>query len=152
MLNKENINLSANAKSDEFFRETILQNMLSLCNSKEALSQATGLTRHGNCHSTVGSYPDVCYLVKLLTKEAVFYEQLGRSNSRSDLPDLFANGSASLARGVLLSEYITSSRGNWKAGTRPQRDDSENDPAIGDDNVDADMVEGRVREMEIDYN
>lgn len=30
MLNKQNINPSANAKLDEFFRETILQNILSL--------------------------------------------------------------------------------------------------------------------------
>ncbi len=152
MLNKKNINPFTNAKSDEFLHETMSQNMLSLYNSKEALSQATRSTRHGNHHSTVGSYPNVCYLVKLLTKEAVFYKQLGRGDSRSDLPDLFINGNASLARGILLSEYITSSRGNWVAGTRPQRDDSENDLAIGDDNVDADTVEGRAREMEMDYN
>lgn len=109
MLNKENINPSTNAKSDEFLRETVLQNVLSLCNSKEALSQATGSTSHGNRHSTVSSYLAVCYLVKLLTNEAVFYEQLGRGNSESDLPNLFANGTASLVRGVLLTEYIINS-------------------------------------------
>lgn len=151
MLNKDNINPSANAKSDEFLRETVSRNVLSLCNSKEALSQATGSTSHGNRHSTVGSYPDVCYLVKLLIKESVFHEQLGRSDGGTDLPDLFANGSASLARGVLLTEYINSSRGNWGvAGSKPQGDDSENDMAAGNDN--ANTVEGRGREIEMDYD
>lgn len=106
MLNKENINPSANVKSDKFFWKTVLQNVLLLCNSKEVFSQAIRSTLHGNSHSTVGSYPDVCYLVKLLTNEAIFYEQLGRDNSESNLPNLFANGSTSLARGVLLTEYI----------------------------------------------
>ncbi len=83
--------------------------MLSLCNSKEAFLQATGSTSHGNRHSTVGSYPDVCYLVKLLTKESVFHEQLGRGASEPELPDLFANGSVLLSKGVLLTDYINSS-------------------------------------------
>ncbi len=126
--------------------------MLSLYNSKEALLQASRSTKYGNCHSTVGSYPDICYLVKLLTMEAVFYKQLGKGNGKSDLPNLFANGSVSLAREVLLSEYITSSQGNWVAGTRSQSDDSENDLATGDDNVNTDMVERRAKEIEIDYN
>ncbi|MCJ1343041.1 hypothetical protein MMC31_001230 [Peltigera leucophlebia] len=153
MLNKENINPSANAKSDKFLWETVSQNVLSLCNSKETLSQATGLTSHGNRHSIVSSYPDVCYLVKLLTNEAVFNEQLRRGNSESDLPDLFANGSALLARGVLLTEYIISFRGSWVlAGPRPQGDDNVNDMAVGNEDADTDTVEGRGREMEMDYN
>lgn len=36
ILNKENINPSVNAKSDKFLCKTVLQNMLLLCNSKEA--------------------------------------------------------------------------------------------------------------------
>lgn len=108
MLNKENINPFTNAKSDKFFCKIVLQNMLSLCNSKEVLLQAIGSIKHYNCYSTISSYLDVCYLVKFLTKEVVFHEQLGRGDSRSDLTNLFANGSASLAKKVLLSKYITS--------------------------------------------
>lgn len=152
MLNKENINPSANAKSDKFFCETVSRNVLLLCNSKEALLQATESTRHGNRHSTIGSYRDVCYLVKLFTKEAVFYEQLGKGDSRSDLPNLFANGNVLLARRILLSKYITNSRSNWVASTRTEIDNSENDLATGADNVNTDIVEGRARKMEMDYN
>lgn len=115
--------------------------------------QATESTSYGNCHSTIGSYLDICYLVKLLTKKAVFYEQLERDVIRSDLPDLFTNSSASLARRVLLTEYITSSGGNWiLLGLRFQGVNNENDMTAGDEDVDAEIVEKRGREMGIDYN
>lgn len=39
MLNKKNINALVNAKSDNFFYKTILQNVLLLCNSKKTLSK-----------------------------------------------------------------------------------------------------------------
>lgn len=109
MLNKENINPSTNVKFDKFFYKTILQNILSLYNSKKALLQVIRSTRYNNCHLTIGSYPYVCYLIKLLTKNAVFYKQLEKGDSRSDLPNLFANGSALLVKGILLSKYITHS-------------------------------------------
>lgn len=108
ILNKKNLNPSANAKSIEFLCKTVLQNMLLLWNSKEALLQAIGSTLYGNCYLIVGSYLNIYYLVKLFTKEAVFYEQLRRDIIGSNLPNLFANSSASLAREVLLTKYITS--------------------------------------------
>ena len=77
MLNKENINPSANAKSDEFLRETVSRNVLSLWNSKAVLSQAARSTSHGNRHSTISSFPDICYLIKILANESAFEEQLG---------------------------------------------------------------------------
>ena len=88
------------------------QNVLLFYNSKKTFSQTTGSTLHGNHHSTIGSYPDICYFVKLLIKESVFYEQLERDNCKLNLPNLFANGSVLLARRILLIEYIISFRGN----------------------------------------
>lgn len=86
--------------------------MLSLYNSKKAFLQVTWLTKYSNCHLIVDSYLVICYFIKFLTKEAVFYEQLGWGNSRSDLPNLFTNSHLLLVRGVLLSEYITSFQDN----------------------------------------
>lgn len=88
------------------------QNVLLLYNSKKTYSQTTGSILHGNCHSTIGSYPDICCFVKLLIKESVFYEQLERDNCRFNLPNLFANGSVLLAKRVLLIKYIISFRDN----------------------------------------
>lgn len=108
MLNKKNINLSANAKFDKFLQKTILQNVLSLYNSKEAILQVTGLTSYSNCYSTIGSYPNVYYLVKLFTKKLVFYEQLERDANKPKLPDFFTNSSILLSKRVLLTDYINS--------------------------------------------
>ncbi len=109
ILNKQNINPSANAKSDEFFQETISQNVLSLWNSIEVLLQATESTSHSNHHLTIGSFPDVCYLIKLLANKSAFCEYLKRGNSKFLLPDLFANGTKLLAKRIALAEYISSS-------------------------------------------
>lgn len=152
ILNKKNINRSASTKSEEFFCKTMSQNMLSLYNSKKDFLQATWSTKYSNCHLIVDSYLVICYFIKFLTKEAVFYEQLGWGNSRSDLPNLFTNSHSSLAKGVLLSEYITNSQDNQVAATRLQKDNNENDLAARDDNVNTKMVEKRVKEIEIDYN
>lgn len=59
ILNKENINLFVNTKSDEFLWETILQNILSLCNSKKTILQAAKSTLHDNCNSTIGNYQNI---------------------------------------------------------------------------------------------
>lgn len=108
LLNKKNINPSANAKSDKFFCKSILQNVLLLYNSKKGLSQATESTRHSNHHLIVGNYLDGFYLVKCFTKEAVFYKQLVGSNGRSNLPNLFVNSNTLLIREVLLIQNKTS--------------------------------------------
>lgn len=71
--------------------------------------QATRLMLHDNRYSIVSRFPDICYLVKLLANESAFKEQLGQGDAKNELPDLFANGIASLARGALLTDYIDSS-------------------------------------------
>lgn len=98
MLNIENVNPFTNIKSDKFLCKTVSQNILSLCNSKKALLQAIRSTKYNNCHLIVGSYPYVCYFIKLLTKKAVFYKQIEKGDSRSDLPNLFINGSVLLVK------------------------------------------------------
>lgn len=45
------------------------------------------------------------------------------------------------AKKVLLSEYKISFWGNWVINTRSQRDNSQNDLTIGDDNINANIVE-----------
>lgn len=74
MLNKENINPSTNIKSNKFLRKTVSRNVLSLWNSKVVLLQAVRLILHGNWHSTISSFPDICYLVKILANESAFEE------------------------------------------------------------------------------
>lgn len=152
ILNKENINLFVNAKSNEFFYKTVLQNVLSLYNSKEALLQATGSTKNSNCHLIVGSNPDIYYLVKFLINKAVFHKLLRKSNSRSNLPNLFVNSSTLLVKKVLLSEYIANCQSNWVADTKPQKNNNENDLATWNDNVDIDIMKKQAKKIEIDYN
>lgn len=127
--------------------------MLLLWNSKKVFLQVTRSISYSNRLLTVCNYLDVCYLIKLLINETVFYEQLRKGVIRSNLSDLFANGSASLIKRVLLTEYITSSRGNWVfSGLRSQKDNDENDMTVRDRNVNVNMVERQGKEIEIDYN
>ncbi len=86
----EKVRPSANAKSDVFLRETIALNVMSLWKSKEMLAQATGATRHGNCHSVVDSRSDVTFMVKLIGETNVFKIQPGRGSPEgSEFMDLF---------------------------------------------------------------
>ena len=144
MLNKQNINPSANAKSNEFLRETITRNVLSLRNSKKVLLQATGSTSHGNHHSAVGSFPDVCYLIKLLASESAFHEQLGRGSGESLLPDLFINGTALLAKGIILADYMSNLQGNWDTkGSSYNTSGNRDNVAEGEGDDDTVKREGR---------
>ena len=118
LLNKEKVRPSANAKTDEFLRETVALNVLSLWLYKEAVSQATGATSHGNCHFLVAKLPDVSLLVKHMIDDSIFEEKLSRTGisnntAMSAFPDLFYIGSAHLSNGIALSRYVDSTRGNW---------------------------------------
>lgn len=118
LLHKEKVRPSANAKSDEFFRETVALNVLSLWSCKEAVSRATGATSHGNRHYPVAKLPDVSLLVKHMTGDSIFNEKLGRTGIRNNttmsaFPDLFYTGAANLSNGIALSKYVNSARGNW---------------------------------------
>lgn len=118
LLNKEKVRPSANAKSDEFLREVVALNVMSLWKCREVVSRATGVTSHGNRHSLVAKLPDVSLLVKHMTGDLIFREELGRCGLRnSDKPsafaDPFSDGTARFSSGIALSKYVASARGNW---------------------------------------
>lgn len=124
-LNKEKIRPSANAKSDEFLREVVAPNVLTLWKSKEVMAQATGATSHGSHHSVVDSFKDVSFIVKLLLIEDVFLEKPGRGsgdNGESLSLDLFTIGCSTLASGIPLHRYKRRARGNWHATAKTRED------------------------------
>lgn len=115
-LNKEKVRPSSNAKSDEFLRETISLNVMSLWKSKEVLSQATGATRHGSRHSVVDTTADVDFLVKLLLEIKIFDLQLGRGADGMEFKDLYTRGSIAMHSGAPLQQYLRRARGKWEKG------------------------------------
>lgn len=120
LLNKEKVRPSANAKSDEFLREVVALNVLSLWKCREAVSRTTGATSHGNRHSLVAKLPDVSLLIKHMAGDSIFEEKLGRcgaQNGNGNLPsvfvDPFTEGTACLSTGIPISRYVYEARGNW---------------------------------------
>ncbi len=77
LLNKEKVCPSANASTDEFLREIVLMNVISLWKCREAVSRAIEATLHGNCHSLTTKVPDISLLMKYIIEDSVFQEQLG---------------------------------------------------------------------------
>lgn len=135
LLNKEKVRPSSNAKSDEFLRETVALNVLSLWSCKEAVSRATGATSHGNRHSLVAKLPDVSLLVKHMIEDSIFKEKLGRTGIRNNsamsaFPDMWYIGAGRLSSGKVLSRYVKSARGNWD---NYNQDDESSSDAAGDD-------------------
>lgn len=118
MLNKEKVRPSANAKADEFFREVVALNVISLWKCREVVSRATSATSHGNHHSLVAKLPDVSLLVKHMTGDLIFREELGRcglrnSDKLSAFTDPFSDKTACFSSGIALSKYLASAQGNW---------------------------------------
>lgn len=72
MLNKEKVRPFANAKSNEFLRETVLMNITSLWQCRAAYLHATSAAVHGSWHAIVDRFPDVLLLVKHFIKDSVF--------------------------------------------------------------------------------
>ncbi len=73
------------------------------------MAWVTGATKHGNRHAMVETYNDVTFVIKLLVVEKAFEETLGRisrDNAESTNTDLFRKGTAALARGIPLQNYI----------------------------------------------
>ena len=118
LLNKEKICPSANTSSKEFLRETMIMNVISLWKCWEVVSRTTKATLHGNCHNLAAKLPNVLLLVKYITEDFLFYEQLGQTWLQNNLqlsafPDLFADGTARLATGLELDRYVYAAYGNW---------------------------------------
>ncbi len=86
---------------------------MSLQKSKKVLAPATGVTRHGNCHSVVDTRSDVILMMKLIQETEVFKIQPGRGSVEgSEFVDLFAKGSGIINAGVPLKNYKKRVRGN----------------------------------------
>ena len=82
-------------------------NVISLWNCQEAVSRTTEATSHGNCHSLTAKLLDVLLLIKHMTKDSLFCEQLGRTIlqinlQKSPIPDLFADNIVRLATNLDL--------------------------------------------------
>ena len=144
MLNKENINPSANAKFDESLQKTVSCNVLSLWNIKAVLLQAASSTLHSKWYLTISSFPDVCYLIKILANELAFEEQLEWWLAKNVLLDFFVNGTALLARGVSVADYKASLLGN--CGSVYSDNNKDNNKNEVDNNVNT--IEGQGRNME----
>lgn len=76
----------------------------------------TGTMSHGNHHSLVAKIPDVSLLIKHMTSNSIFQEQLGRGGLRngnrlSAFADLFSDGDTRLSSGILLTKYKDAVRG-----------------------------------------
>ncbi len=138
LLNKKKIRPSANVSSNEFLRKTVAMNVISLWKCREAVSQTTGATSHGNCHNFATKLLDVSLLIKHMTKDSFFHEQLGWTGLRSNLqqstfPDLFADGTACLATGLELGGCVYVAHRNW--------DNYEPDNEVAADNEENDEEE-----------
>ncbi len=114
-LNKRKVQPSANAATNEFVQEVVSINVLSLWKSKEIIAQATGSTRHGNQHITVDQSIDVKLIVSLRIEDDVFSFKPGCTNKNTKFTDLFYNGTAEIASGISINEYLQITQGNWKA-------------------------------------
>ncbi|WP_375449162.1 hypothetical protein [uncultured Nostoc sp.] len=118
LLNKEKVRSSMNAKTDEFLKEMVVFNVLSLWLYKKVVLRATGATSHSNHHSLIANLPDMSLLVKYMINDSIFEEKLGRTGMSNNtaisaFPDLFYIGSAHPSNGIALSRYVNSVRGNW---------------------------------------
>lgn len=120
-LNKEKVRPSANAKTDEFLREVVAPNVLTLWKSKKVMAKVVKATDHGNRHKVVNSFHDVTFVVNLLLLESVFEEKPGRgfgNDEESVSTDLYENGATTLASGIPLRNYKLQARGNWEKSHR----------------------------------
>lgn len=114
--------------------------MIFLWRCRKAVFRTTGATSHGNRHSLAAKLPDISLLVKHMTEDSLFREQLGRTGLQSNLqqsafPDLFADSTVRFATGLELSRYVYAARGNWnnyKPDDEVAASDKENDEETED--------------------
>lgn len=111
---KEKVRPSSNDKSDQFLRDVIAPNVLSLWKIKQVMAQATESTSHGDRHSVVSSTSDLSLIVKLLVEDAVFEYHPGRGTNGTEFIDLYIRGSRVIAAGGPLDAYQRRAQGNWR--------------------------------------
>ena len=115
-LNKEKIQLSANAKTDHFFKEIVALNQLSLWKSKLVMAQATRATNHGNRHAVVDTNHDIKVIVDLFVLEKPFEQRQDRGsgeNNKTQHTNLFSISTTKIALRIPLKNYKVRAQRNW---------------------------------------
>lgn len=103
--------LSVNTSFNEFLRKIPAINIISFWNCQKAIFCIIKATLHNNCHSLAIKLLSILLLVEYITKDSLFYEQLGRirlQNNLKDLAfsDLFIDGTIYFTIGLELGRYI----------------------------------------------
>lgn len=96
--------------------------------------QVTESILYSNHHSTVGNFSEVYYLIKLFANKFVFRKYLRKSNTKFLLLDFLTNGTALLARKVVLANYITSLQNNWGNTKSSYNKGNKNNHMVKDNN------------------
>ena len=112
-LNKEKLKLSANAKTDNFFRNIIAPNVLTLGQNKEIMATDCGATDHSNCHSVVDIYHDVIFIFDQLAVGKVFEKHPGRGfgdNLERVDTDLWRKDMIAIASGFFYKTIYTAQK------------------------------------------
>lgn len=66
---------------------------------------ATKLTSHSNYYFNVSSVSNLCLIVKLLMQNAIFDNQPGKKNNKSEVNNLYFGGTKSITMKDLLNLY-----------------------------------------------
>lgn len=77
----------------------------------------------------------------------VFKEKLGQDNVKNKLLDLFEKSTTSLARSILLVDYINNLRSNWETTYTSTKDKNKENNANAINN-NANIMEEQERNME----
>ena len=104
--NKDKVRPSANAKDDNFFRDTIARNVPIFRARKRAPYECTGSTRYGTRHSLVNTFHDVALIAKTLAENRVFEFTAGRGQGTEEMPDLIQLGTEAVASGRIKEVQV----------------------------------------------
>lgn len=99
---------------------------------------------YNNWYSTISNFPNICYLIKLFINKLAFKKYLKQDNTKNKFSDLFSNSITSVAKEILLADYINSLQGNWEiiyTGTRDKN--KENNANTVNNNINTIEREGR---------
>ena len=119
------IRLSANTKSDKFLKEVVAPNILTLCKSKEVITQKTRAIFHSLDHLVVDNFKNVLVIIKLLLIEDIFLEKpscRSGNDGESRSLDLFIIEYFTLANKILFYQYRRLAKSNWRATAVTRKD------------------------------
>lgn len=102
--NKNIVKLLANTILDEFLREIVVLNIISLTKTKEVMVKKSDATNYGNYHSAINNTINILKLVQLLVNDSVFEEQLSQKY-KSKISNLFVLKTIKIAIKILLYKY-----------------------------------------------